>query len=140
MTNRSQELYDQWEEHGGDLQQYEYPREIENERGYVTWFRSGVVRWSNLQDRKDHVIREKLEDLDEQQSHIRWKHRRTDTWVHLKSSTTRIVGEPIGFEAYVTVEGQSLTVGENHVTTDPQEAIQWAINWMENHPDGYDPD
>jgi len=135
---KSEKLHEQWKEHGGNLQQYDFPREIENERGSVTWFRSGVVRWSNLTDNKDHVVREKIEQLDEQTSHIRWKHKYSDTWLHIKSSVTRIVGGPIGFEAYVTVEGQSLTVGENHVSTDPQEVIEWAIDWMENHPDGYD--
>lgn len=135
----SQELYDQWEKHGGNLQQYNIPREIENERGSVCWFRSGVVRWSNLTDPlNDHAVREKMEDLNEQTSHVRWKHRHSDTWVHLKSSVTRIVGEPIGFEAYVTINGQKITVGENRVTTDPQKAISWAVEWMENHPDGYE--
>lgn len=133
----SQELYDQWEKHGGNLQQYEYPREIQNERSYVTWFRSGVVRW-HRHPGSETDVGEKCEELDEQCSHIRWKHRNSDTWLHIKSSVTRIVGEPIGFEAYVTIEGQSLTVGENKVSADPQEVIKWAVNWMENHPDGYE--
>lgn len=139
---KSQELYDQWEENGGNLQQYDIPLDVENDRRTAVWYQSGLVRldtltWNERRKADTPRIVEKVRDLDECTSHIKFKHRFSETWMHIKSSVSMIVDEPIGFKAYVTTEGQSLTVGEYHVSTDPHEVIEWAVEWMENNPDGY---
>lgn len=155
----SQDRYDEWKEHGGDLQQYrqEYHTDVTNDRGRTCWFPSFVYRFRrNPQTRS----RKQKSDIGEQHrpphdtvtcencntiqsvgtdeySHLLWKHNGTDTWVHVKSGNSIIVGEPVGFKAYVTIEGQSLTVGEYRVSADPHEVFEWAREWMKNNPDGY---
>jgi hypothetical protein len=136
----SQDLYDQWQEHGGNLQQYDIPLDVENDRGSTVWYQSGLVRmdtltWSNRRKRDTPRIVEKVRDLDECTDHIRFKHRYSETWLHIKSGTSIIVGEPVGFEAYVTINGQRITIGEYHVSKNPQEVIDWAVSWMEENTD-----
>jgi hypothetical protein len=133
--SRSQELYDTWKENGGNLEQYDYPTEINNERGYTTWHFSRVRRSFSA---KDGVIENMAERDADERSHLYFKHRGTDTWMHIKSGTGVVVGAQVGFRAWVTVNGQHLTVGEYHVSTDPEKVIEWAVEWMENHPDGYE--
>jgi len=129
----SQELYDQWKNNGGNLEQYDYPEEVTDDVGRMTWHFSLVCR-SNAASTG---AREMMAERDaEERSHIRFKHRGTDTWMQIKSGDHIIVGEDIGFKAWVTVRGQSLTIGEYHVSDDPEEVIEWAVEWMENHPDG----
>lgn len=55
--------------------------------------------------------------------------------MHVKSGNSIIVGEEIGFKAYVTIEGQHLTIGEYHVSPDPHEVFEWAREWMEDNID-----
>lgn len=136
MTNRSKELYEQWKDLGGNLRQYdEHIRPVTTDTGFIKWHESRVRRVFSA---KDGVIENMAEIDPDEQSHLYFKHRSTDTWMHVKSSTSLVIDEDMGFKAWVTVDGQSLTVGEYHVSTDPHEVFQWAREWMENHPDGYD--
>jgi hypothetical protein len=142
----SEQLHNQWVENGGDLKEISQKKhnDITNDRGHVTWHPSLVKRWnrtplSGYDKRKQRSrIGEKLEDPIYDREHvreIRWKHKPTDTWMTIRSSTSRIVGKPVGFEAFVTIRGQSLTIGENIVSTDKEEVFEWAIDWMKNHED-----
>lgn len=127
----SQDLYDEWKANGGNLEQYDYPTEITDERGYMKWHFSLVRRTHSA---KNGIIEMLAERDAEERSHIRFRHSGTDTWMHIKSGNNVIVGKPIGFRAWVTIRGQSLTVGESFVSDDPGEVIEWATEWMENHP------
>lgn len=136
----SQKLYEQWTDNGGNLQEYHIPLEISNDRGTTVWYQSGLVRidtltWPDHQKRNKPRYIEKVRDLDECTSHIRFKHTSTETWMHIKSGTEILVGEPVGFKAYVTIRGQHLTCGEYFVSADPNEVIEWAVEWMEENTD-----
>lgn len=145
---RSQELFDEWEAGGGNLEEYreDYHRDVRDSRSYCRWFPSFVYRHTRAHPpydnprRAESVIGESHRPPRENDSyhHLLFKHRGTDTWMHVTSGTHIIVGESVGFKAYVTIKGQSITVGEYHVSTDPHKVFKWAREWMEAHPDGYD--
>jgi len=142
----SEELHEQWLEHGGDMKDIaeKMHNDIIDDKSHIKWRPSLVKRWRRTPltsyDKRQGKSRigEKLEDPVSEREHVRevrWKHTSTETWLTIRSSTSRIVGAPVGFEAFVTIKGQSLTVGENIVSTDKEEVFEWAIEWMKNHHD-----
>lgn len=133
--NRSKELYLEWQENGGNLRNYDLPGEITDGRGYTRWFESRVRRTHSAKEGVIELLRER--DPDES-AHVLYKHRGSDTWMHIQSRASLVVGADMGFRAWLTINGQSLTVGVGKVSTDPEEVIEWARDWMESHPEGYD--
>lgn len=160
LRSRSEELAAQWQKHGGNLAEYrcQYHSDVTDSNGRATWTPSFVYRYRptpahntrKTDPAEASALREQyrppsdiitcdncntIQNVGTDTYHkLLWKHRRTDTWMHLKSSTSMIVGEEIGFKAYVTINGQHLTVGEYFTSTDPHEVFEWAREWMQDHP------